>query len=146
MIAEFRSIFERDIEKLKTEIESFQSEANLWVTKGAITNTSGNLCLHLVGNLKAFVGNNMGGIKYTRDRKAEFSLKDIPRATLVQMVNETKEVVLQTFETLTSEDLEKKHPQNVLGYEMTNRFFLIHLASHLSYHLGQINYLRRMLE
>ncbi|AMM52638.1 DinB superfamily protein [Rufibacter sp. DG15C] len=146
MVNELTQIFSRDLDRLKGEIESFQEERNLWLTAGGIKNSSGNLCLHLVGNLKTYIGKSMGGFSYHRNRDAEFSLKHIPKQELLTQVEETKKWVVDTLQQLPDEKLQEPYPENVLGYEMTNAFFLIHLAGHLTYHLGQINYLRRILE
>jgi uncharacterized damage-inducible protein DinB len=139
-------IFERDLGKLHSEIEAFQREENLWKTSGSITNTAGNLCLHLIGNLKTYIGKNLGSYPYTRDREAEFSLKDIPRQELLEEVEKTKHIVLSTLENWEQHRLDEDYVENFRGNTVSNRFFLLHLTTHLSYHLGQINYLRRMLE
>jgi hypothetical protein len=115
-------------------------------TTGSIKNSAGNLCLHLVGNLNTYIGKNIGQTNYVRNRDAEFSLKNIPQQTLIQKVVETRSVVSVGLEKLTDAQLELRYPEDVMGYEMTNGYFLIHLNSHLSYHLGQINYIRRVFE
>jgi uncharacterized damage-inducible protein DinB len=146
MIDELIKIYERDLDRLKLEIASFQNEDNLWEIRGNIINSAGNLCLHLVGNLNTYIGKNIGGYAYVRDRDAEFSLKNMPRENLLQQVTEVKETVLSSLKRMEKESLEEMHIENALGYPMTNSFFLIHLAAHFSYHLGQINYIRRVLE
>ena len=146
MIDAFIKIYDRDLNKLKKEIELFNDENNLWRTIGNIKNSGGNLCLHLVGNLNTYIGKNMGHSGYVRDRDAEFTLKNIPKEKLVQQVTETKEIALSTLQNMTEGELKQNHVEKVFDHEMTNEFFLIHLAAHLSYHLGQINYLRRILE
>ncbi|KAA3438289.1 DinB family protein [Rufibacter hautae] len=146
MKSELIKLYIRDLDRFKSEIEAFQVESNLWVTKGEVKNSAGNLSLHLVGNLKTYIGKNLGNYPYVRNREAEFSLKDVPAQELVKQMEETKEVVLQSFHHLREEQLEEPHKEEVLGYAMTNQYFLIHLLAHLSYHLGQINYLRRVLE
>lgn len=88
----------------------------------------------------------MGHIPYVRKREEEFNLKNVSRAELLAKIKETQTVVQVTLEQLDEAQLQADHIEEVLGYTMTNRFFLIHLAAHLSYHLGQINYLRRILE
>ena len=146
MINELIKIFDRDLDRLKKEVESFQKESNLWKTSGNITNSAGNLCLHLVGNLNTYIGKNMGRSNYVRDREAEFSSKNVPIEKLVQQVDETKAIILSTLREIDQAQLEEEYVENVLGYPVTNAFFLIHLTAHFSYHLGQINYLRRILE
>jgi hypothetical protein len=146
MIAEFIQLYERDLTRLRTEIEAFRSEANLWTRVANIPNPAGNLCLHLVGNLKTYIGKNLGNIAYLRNREAEFSLIMLPRTELLQQIDETRLAVISTLELLDESKLQEMYSEQVLGFEMTTGYFLIHLAAHLSYHLGQINYLRRILE
>jgi len=146
MIDELVKIFDRDLDKLKKEIESFEEEQNLWIIKAGIANSAGNLCMHLLGNLKTYIGKNIGQHPYNRDRVAEFTAKHIPRKKLLEDIEETKSIVISSLEKMDPDNLQNLYVENVLGYEMTNAFFLIHVTAHLSYHLGQINYLRRILE
>lgn len=142
-----QSLYTRDLNKLKTEINSYQHEEALWRTDKSISNSGGgNLCLHLVGNLKHFFGAILGDSGYVRNREEEFSLKNIPRPELIQQIEETLHVVISTLHQLSEEDLAKEYPIEPLGYTMTTEYFLIHLFGHLSYHLGQINYHRRLLD
>lgn len=138
-------LFERDLAKLKEEIGAYASEGDLWQTAGAIPNSAGNLCLHLAGNLRHFFGAVLSGTGYMRDRDAEFAAKFVPRAQLIEEVDAAAADVRTTLEKLTEEDLAKNYPIEVFGKPMTTEFFLVHLATHLNYHLGQINYHRRLL-
>lgn len=138
-------LFERDLSKLSQEIASYTNEPDLWKVEDNIANSAGNLCLHLVGNLKHFVGMTLGNIPYERQRDKEFSDKNVPQQQLLQYINETKAAVLSTIETLDDAMLSALYPTEVFGYAMSAEFFLIHLYGHLSYHLGQVNYHRRLL-
>jgi uncharacterized damage-inducible protein DinB len=140
------ALFGRDLGRLSKEIAGFQQEENLWRITGGISNPAGNLCLHLVGNLNTYVGANLGGSGYVRNREAEFSLRDVARTHLLDQVTQVRDTVVQTLEQLTDSQLHRPYPEQVLGYEMSTAFFLMHLLGHLNYHLGQINYLRRVLE
>ena len=146
IITELRTLFERDLIKLSKEIGSYQSEETLWGIQDGISNSGGNLAPHLIGNLRTYIGKNLGDFEYSRNREAEFTTKNIPKETLLEMIEETKEVVLKTVERLTDNQLEKIYQEETLGYEMTTQYFLIHLYGHLLYHTGQINYHRRVLE
>ncbi|WPO77080.1 DinB family protein [Flavobacterium sp. KACC 22761] len=146
LIETLKSLFERDLNKLKIEIESYQNESNLWKIDKNISNSAGNLCLHLIGNINTFIGAEIGKTGYVRNRPLEFSLKDIPKAELIQKIEETLIVVNNALDSLTETDLEAIYPQIVFEKEMTTGFFLVHLATHLAYHLGQINYHRRLLD
>ncbi|ULQ53092.1 DinB family protein [Flavihumibacter fluvii] len=141
-----RTMFRRDLKKLKSELESYNQEENIWRCERGITNSGGNLCLHLIGNLNTYIGAEMGKTSYVRNRDAEFSLKDIPREVLLKSIDDTIEVVDKALQLLTVEDLDKEYPQVVFEKGMTVEYFLVHLAVHLSYHLGQINYHRRLLD
>ncbi len=141
-----KSLFSRDLNKLKAELELYRNEKNIWLAEKNIANTAGNLCLHLVGNLNAYLGAEIGGTGYIRNRDLEFSLKDLPRAELISMVEATITVVNNALDLLTEEDLQKEYPLLVLPQKTSTEYFLVHLAVHLGYHLGQINYHRRLLD
>jgi len=145
MIAILTQLFNRDLEKLKTEISSFKGEKNLWKISGDIKNSAGNLCLHLCGNLQHFIGAVLGNSGYVRNRDTEFSRKNVSLKELVNEIELTANIVEKTLKELKEEELTKTFPINVFGFEMTTEYFLIHLISHLNYHLGQINYHRRLL-
>ena len=139
-------IFKRDLNKLKKEIELYRDEHNLWLVDKEITNSAGNLCLHLIGNLNAFIGADIGNTGYIRKRDLEFSLKDVPRDLLLTQINDTILVVENALKTLNVTDLDDLYPIEVFNEPMTTEYFLTHLVHHLSYHLGQINYHRRLFD
>lgn len=146
IITSLKSIFKRDLEKLYSEIEQYKDEKKIWYTEKSIANSAGNLCLHLVGNLNAFIGAELGKTGYVRNRPLEFSLKDVPKTVLLQQVKETISAVDKSLDMTKDEQLNDNYPLEVFGYEMTTGYFLIHLSGHLSYHLGQVNYHRRLLD
>lgn len=139
------TLYERDLNKLKQEIQSYESEEKLWEVSGNINNSAGNLCLHLTGNLRYFIGAILGKTGFVRDREAEFSSKNIPQSQLIKDIESTIFVVKEVLPQLTEEQLAQEYPIQVFGYPMPTSYFLIHLAMHLDYHLGQINYHRRLL-
>ena len=139
-------LFKRDLNILITEIEAYKDEKNLWITTEAVKNSAGNLGLHLVGNLNAFIGAALGNTGYVRQRDLEFSLKNVPKAELIKLVEDTIIVVENTLNSLSENDLKKEYKRRVNEDVMNTEYFLIHLTMHLSYHLGQINYHRRLLD
>ncbi|ARS42573.1 DinB superfamily protein [Sphingobacteriaceae bacterium GW460-11-11-14-LB5] len=141
-----KSLFTRDLNKLKSEIELYKNEATLWVVDKSIANSAGNLCLHLIGNLNTYIGATLGGSHYIRNRELEFSLKDIPRLELIKMIEATLIVVSETLDKITPEQINTEYPMLVFQEKTSTEFFLVHLSTHLSYHLGQINYHRRLLD
>ena len=137
--------YERDLAKLRTEIEQYSNEGDLWKTSGEITNSAGNLALHLTGNLKHFFGAVLGNSGYVRDRDLEFSDSGVSKERLLTEVAAAAADVRKALENLTEDDLAKDYPLDVFGYRMTTEFFIVHLTTHFNYHLGQINYHRRLL-
>lgn len=137
--------FERDLLKVRDEIGLYEREEDLWALRPGINNTAGNLVLHLVGNLNHFIGATLGHTGYVRRRDDEFALKNIPRATLLSMVDDTIQVVNKSLQELPVADLEKDFPLEKHGRIVSNIHMLLHLSTHLNYHLGQINYHRRLL-
>jgi len=140
-----RGLYERDLDKLAVEIEAFGNEKDLWLVSGAVSNSAGILCLHMCGNLLHFIGAALGESGYIRDRDSEFARKAVPREELLAEIAATREVVARTLSDLTAEKLNENYPIEVFGHPMTTAWFLTHLATHLNYHLGQINYHRRLL-
>ncbi len=138
-------LYERDLGRLKAEIGQYSDDADLWKVSGGITNSAGNLALHLTGNLKHFIGAVLGGSGFVRDRDAEFSTSGISRNELLADIDATAAVLKATLEKLTDEDLASLYPIEVFGEPLTTAFFLTHLTTHFTYHLGQINYHRRLL-
>jgi len=145
MTETLKEILLREIVKLEDEIKSFSDEQLLWKTAGEIKNSAGNLCLHLCGNLQHFIGAELGKTGYVRNRDAEFSSKNISKEKLIAEIQKAKNAVASSLEKLSEADLQKVYPQNFIGKEITTEYFLVHLLSHVDYHLGQINYLRRIL-
>jgi uncharacterized damage-inducible protein DinB len=146
LIESLKSLFSRDLNKLRTEIELYQHEENIWKIDKEITNSAGNLCLHLIGNLNTFISAQIGKTNYIRHRELEFSLKNIPRSELIENIEKTKTIIMTSLDVLSDKDLEKEYPLLVFENKMSTGYFLIHLTTHLAYHLGQINYQRRLLD
>lgn len=146
MIETLKTLFNRDLKKLKLEIESYQNESKIWCIDNNISNSAGNLCLHLIGNLNTYIGAQIGKTNYIRNRELEFSDKDVPRALLIAQIEATIQTVNDALALLTEEDLKKEFPILVFESKTSTEFLLIHLTTHLSYHLGQINYHRRLMD
>ena len=140
------ALFERDLTKLKNELLAYKSEEAIWKTEADIPNSAGNLALHLIGNLNTFIGAEIGKTGYVRNRPLEFSAKFVPREQLVADIEATIEVIKNALSLLTEEDCKAEYPVLVLEEKKSTEFFFIHLAVHLAYHLGQVNYHRRLLD
>lgn len=144
-LSSMAKLFDRDIARLEQEIFLYSDEESLWKVSGSIINPTGNLCLHLCGNLQHYIGHILGNSDYKRDRDNEFSSKDIPKEKLIGEIRNTRSVVGETLGKLDPELLPREYPVMVFDHPMTTLHFLIHLESHLNYHLGQLNYHRRLL-
>ena len=134
----------RDLGKLETEVMASSNVGSLWLVRGEISNSTGTLCLHLCGNIQHYFGAVLGGTGYTRDRNAEFSRRDVPVAELVEQIRAARSAVEVTLPRLDDQRLDDDYPERVFERPVSTRFFFIHLVAHLGYHLGQINYHRRL--
>ena len=138
-------LFEQNLSKLHEEISQYPDDSSLWVVKDGIKNSGGNLCLHLTGSLQHFIGNVLGDSGYIRNRDAEFTLKNIGKHKLLNEIDNTKVAVKDALEQTSKNELAKNYPLPLNGETVTTEFFLLHMLAHLNYHLGQINYHRRLL-
>ena len=139
-------LYKRDLARLKDEISAYRDESAMWKTDREIPNSGGNLCLHLLGNLNHFIGATIGNSGYVRQRDLEFSSKDVPRDELVKRIEDTIAVVENALRTVTPEQLREEFPLLVFTEKTSTEYMLVHLTTHLAYHLGQINYHRRLLD
>ncbi|MDB5229761.1 MAG: DinB superfamily protein [Chitinophagaceae bacterium] len=146
IIDTLKLLFDRDLNRLKKEIELYHHESNLWKVEKSIANSAGNLCLHLIGNLNNFIGKEIGKTNYVRNRELEFSLKNVSRAQLTMMLDETMETINTSLDQLDEASLKGEYPIVVFDKKTTTEYMLIHLTTHLSYHLGQVNYHRRLID
>lgn len=145
LTAELSAFFERDLLKLIEEIELYPNESDLWVVRAGIANSAGNLCLHIIGNLNHFVGATLGNSGYVRQRELEFSSRDIPREQIIDDLKNTIDIVKKAIADLPEPAMADDFPLEKHGGIVTNMHMLIHLFGHLNYHLGQVNYHRRLL-
>ena len=138
-------LFDRDLAKLTQQIEAFPTDEALWQTLPGVTNAAGNLALHIEGNLREFVGRQLGNLPYERKRELEFSSKGQSRDELSKRLAEVRRSIPPIIKELSAEQMQMEYPEVVLGAATSTQEFLIHLYGHLNWHLGQIDYLRRIL-
>ncbi|MBZ5578998.1 MAG: DUF1572 domain-containing protein [Acidobacteriia bacterium] len=139
------ALFRRDLTRLLQQVQSFSDEAALWKTVPGVANSVGNLVLHLEGNLREYIGRQLGGVSYHRQRDSEFAKTTLPAADLVRRVEAVQELIPRVISTLSREECEALFPEDILGAPGATQQVLISLHGHLNYHLGQIDYLRRVL-
>jgi uncharacterized damage-inducible protein DinB len=146
LIETLRLLFQRDLLRLKTEINSYKDESKIWIIENNIANSAGNLCLHLIGNLNTYIGAELGKTNYIRNRELEFSLKNISKKELVYKIESTILVVEESLKNITELELQNEYQILVFDKKTSTEYLLVHLTTHLTYHLGQINYHRRLLD
>ncbi len=139
-------LFTRDLEKLKENLSAYQKEENIWKVEQAISNSAGNLALHLIGNINHFIGTTLGNTDFIRDREREFSNKHVPLEEMLGNIDNTIKVLETVIPALDEKTFKSTYPINIFGKKDTIEYILIHLATHLTYHLGQVNYHRRLLD
>lgn len=141
----FITLYSRDLKKLRQEIAAYTSEKALWIKLPGTINPGGNLCQHLIGNLRTYVCLTLGGHTYTRDRDAEFNRKVFVQKQLLSELDVLHDMVIDTLERLSEHQMRSEYPREVLDMFPEQRVDLVlsHLLAHLSWHLGQINYHRR---
>lgn len=135
----------RDLDSLAREIEAYDNEEDVWAGAPGATNSPGTLALHLAGNIQHFVGGELGGTGYVRDRDAEFSRRDVKRSELLEEIGRAREALMTGLRALKPEQLSGEYPEKPGGKSLSTGQFLIHLATHLAYHLGQADYHRRIV-
>lgn len=140
-----QKLFLREVSTLEKELELYPDDASVWTTVAGLPNSTGNLVLHLCGNLQHFIGSTLGQTGYVRNRDAEFSSKDLARIFLYQELSKTKQALETTFKKLSDNDLDKTFPLAINGVQLSTLLTLLHLSNHLAYHLGQIDYHRRVV-
>jgi uncharacterized damage-inducible protein DinB len=139
------ALFSRDLTRLIQELQAFPNDETLWQRAPGVKNSAGNLVLHLEGNLREYIGRQLGEVAYSRVRPQEFTQAGISRDALIQRMEQVKELVAAVVSRLTESELEAIYPERVLEVQIPTCDFLIHLHGHLNFHLGQIDYLRRIL-
>ena len=136
-------IFDRDLKKLKEEILLYKSDADLWKLSPGIANSTGTLALHIAGNIHHFIGAVLGKSGYVRQREKEFADRNVSRDILVKGLDDSIVIVNKILPMITDAQLEQDYPIEFMGKRKTASVLII-LVSHLGYHLGQVNYHRRL--
>ena len=142
-LQDLQALFSRDIASVRTHVEAYPEEGLLWRTTEDTPNSTGTLALHLTGNLRAFVGATLGNTGFVRDREGEFPRRKVPREEILEGLFAAEKDVRTTLSSLDPSALEKPFPMDFGEHRIDTALFLMHLATHLAYHLGQIDAHRR---
>ncbi len=133
----------RELQGLKSELLAYENEGDIWRSVPGLPNTAGTIALHVAGCLQHFVGAQLGGSGFVRDREAEFSRRDVSVAEIVSELDQTIAALDATFAGLGEATTDRPFPLEIAGVRPTVGEYLVHLLSHLAYHLGQVDYHRR---
>ena len=142
-IVRLETILSRELRAVKRELEAYPDDASVWRAIPGTPNSAGTLALHLAGNIQHFFGAILGRDGYVRNRDAEFARRDVPRAELLAGIDAAIASLQRTFAFLDEATLRRPYPEQLAKRTVDTEIFLMHLASHLAYHLGQIDYHRR---
>jgi uncharacterized damage-inducible protein DinB len=140
-----QSFLFRELRSLRRELERYPDEASVWITPKGLPNSAGTLALHVAGNLQHYIGAQLGQSGYVRDRPREFAARNVPRSQLMAEIDAAEEAIRTTLPSLTPEQLAADYPEQVGGIRLRTDAYLLHLVAHLAYHLGQIDYHRRVV-
>lgn len=143
--AHIGGVIVRELTSMKQELEAYPSEADIWKTAPGIANSAGTLAAHLAGNIQHFFGAVLNGSGYRRNRDLEFSARNIPRADLLKQLDLAIDAVQKTVRNLGDAELKAEYPEPIAKWRVNTHDWLVHLVSHLGYHLGQMDYHRRIL-
>jgi hypothetical protein len=139
------AILDRDLRALRREIEAYPDEDSLWVNPAGLANSAGTLALHLAGNVQHYLGAQLGATGYVRDRPAEFARRRVPRSEIVQQIEAARASLAAAESRLGESALPDDFPEVIGNLRLETGEYLIHLVSHFTFHLGQIDYHRRMV-
>lgn len=139
------AILVRDLRALRREVEAYPDEAALWLTPAGVPNSAGTLALHLAGNVQHYLGARLGATGYVRDRPAEFARRNVPRSEILQEIEAARRALAAAQRRLTGTDLSGDFPEVIGNRRIQTGDYLIHLVSHFAFHLGQIDYHRRIV-
>ena len=140
-----RAVILRELRALDREIAAYPDDGSVWQTRAGVANSAGTLALHMAGNLRHFIGATLTDNGYVRDRAAEFGTRDLSRSELRAVVASAISELEIAFEKVTDDHLAAEYPIAVADRRLNTGQFLMHLAVHLGYHLGQLDYHRRLL-
>ena len=135
----------RELRTIERELNAYQTEDQVWALPPGLPNSGGTLALHAAGNLRHFIGTVLGGGSYVRDRDAEFSRRNVPRAELIDGLQQAEKAVRETLTRIDPAMFNEPYPLPVANRRVNTGEFLTHLAIHLAYHAGQLDFHRRVV-
>jgi hypothetical protein len=135
----------RELRTIERELNAYPGEELVWALPHGLPNSAGTLALHAAGNLRHFIGTVLGGGSFVRDRDAEFSRRGVPRAELIAGLREAEKEVRDTLPSIDAARFNEPYPLAVANRRVNTGEFIAHLATHLAYHTGQLDFHRRVV-
>jgi len=119
------------------------SQDQIWWRPNASSNSTGNLVLHLCGNIRQWIISGLGGAPDVRHRDSEFAERGpVPRRRLVRRLEQTVGEALGVLRRLPPAALTRVH--TIQGFRVTGLYAVFNVAEHFSHHAGQIIYIAKM--
>jgi len=138
-----RTLITRELRAVKRELEAYPDDASVWREIPGLPNTGGTLALHMAGNLQHFFGAILARDGYKRDRDAEFARRNVPRQEMYAEIDRAIAAVERALDGVRDDTFGTAYPEPIANRRVVTGPFVAHLASHLAYHLGQLDYHRR---
>jgi hypothetical protein len=145
LAADVAALMDRELRTLRRELEAYSDERQIWQEVPGLPNTAGTLALHLAGSLQHYIGTRWGGTGYVRNRDAEFARRGVPRAELVAEIERARTAVAAGLAAIDGDALGADYPETIAQSRIRTGEYLMHLSVHFAYHLGQLDFHRRMV-
>jgi uncharacterized damage-inducible protein DinB len=136
--------FEAVRDKVRRLVQDLSND-QLWQRPYPYGNSVGHLLLHLTGNLRYYIGAQIAGTGYVRDRPREFSdLSQPAKDEVLRAFDDALSMVVNTLARQTAEDWHR--PYEAVGSPQKDRLgIFIRCAAHADHHAGQMIYLREQI-
>ena len=139
------TILLRELRAIERELNAYANEEQVWALPPGLPNSGGTLALHAAANLQHFIGTVLAGTSHVRDRDAEFNRRNVPRTELIEELRRAEDTIRATLPRTDQSTLDSVYPLPVANRRVTTSDFLLHLVAHLAYHVGQLDFHRRIV-
>jgi uncharacterized damage-inducible protein DinB len=138
--------YRQTADKIRGLVEPLSDE-QIWQKPYPYGNSIGHLLLHLTGNLSYYIGTEMGGTGYVRNRPLEFSnASHMPKEALLRNFADAIAMVIETLRKQSDEDWAASFSGKGMEDAKDRLSAFLRCLTHLSHHEGQIMYLIKELE
>jgi hypothetical protein len=133
--------FEELSGRVKTLAEGLSDE-QFWKKPFAFGNSFGHLTLHLTGNLNYYIGTQIAGTGYVRDRPREFTEKERPaKEEVLRRFVTAVAMVVRTIQAQSESDWEQSYGAKGEEDAKNRLTIVLRCLTHLDHHIGQMQYL-----